>query len=62
MSPMGYIIILPSRFLARSEFCGAKGSGAPKGNQNALTHGLTTREELAWLKANNKFMRQLARL
>lgn len=25
---------------------GAPGSGAPKGNQNALTHGITTRESL----------------
>jgi hypothetical protein len=25
---------------------GAKGSGAPRGNQNALKHGLYTREEL----------------
>ena len=30
---------------------GAKGSGAPKGNQNALKHGLYTREAIAERKA-----------
>ena len=29
----------------------AKGSGAPKGNQNALKHGLYTREAIAERKA-----------
>jgi hypothetical protein len=29
---------------------GAKGSGAPKGNQNALKHGFFTREEIAHRK------------
>lgn len=27
---------------------GAKGSGAPKGNQNALKHGMYSRESLEW--------------
>ena len=36
---------------------GAKGSGAPKGNQNALKHGLYTRESLVL----NKHIRDLMR-
>jgi hypothetical protein len=36
---------------------GAPGSGAPKGNQNALKHGLFTREELEWLKNSRQFLR-----
>ena len=36
---------------------GAQGSGAPKGNQNALKHGLYTAEA----KALNKHIRQLLR-
>jgi hypothetical protein len=36
---------------------GAKGSGAPKGNQNALKHGLYTGEA----KALNKHVRDLLR-
>lgn len=36
---------------------GAKGSGAPKGNQNALKHGMYSRETLEF----NKHMRQLLR-
>jgi hypothetical protein len=40
---------------------GAPGSGAPKQNQNALKHGLCTREELAWLKESRAFFRQLKR-
>jgi len=40
---------------------GAKGSGAPKGNQNAYKHGMTTKEELAWFRAKNKFVRQNCR-
>jgi len=41
---------------------GAKGSGAPKGNQNALKHGLTTKEQLAQVKRSNAFWRAMARL
>ena len=29
---------------------GAKGSGAPRGNQNALKHGMYTRESLEFQK------------
>ena len=36
---------------------GATGSGAPKGNQNALKHGLYTAES----KAMRKHVRQLSR-
>ena len=36
---------------------GAQGSGAPKGNQNALKHGLYTAEA----KALNKHIRELLR-
>jgi hypothetical protein len=36
---------------------GAAGSGAPKGNKNALKHGLQTREALAF----NQHVRQLLR-
>lgn len=36
---------------------GAKGSGAPIGNQNALTHGMYTRESLEF----NKHIRDLMR-
>lgn len=38
---------------------GAKGSGAPKGNQNALKHGLYTREAMAEGKALTKLMREM---
>ena len=38
---------------------GAPGSGAPKGNQNALTRGLTTGEQRDWLKKANAFFREL---
>lgn len=37
---------------------GAKGSGAPKGNQNALKHGLYTSEALERRKLLAKLMRQ----
>lgn len=37
---------------------GAKGSGAPKGNQNAYKHGLYTREALEEQKALRELMRQ----
>lgn len=36
---------------------GAKGSGAPKGNQNALRHGLYSREHLEQRKAVNQLIR-----
>ena len=36
---------------------GAKGSGAPKGNQNALKHGLYTREAIAERKALRDYIR-----
>jgi hypothetical protein len=36
---------------------GAKGSGAPRGNQNALKHGLYTREELAFQRKVRDFLR-----
>ena len=37
---------------------GAAGSGAPIGNQNALKHGLYTREAIAERKALSKMMRE----
>jgi uncharacterized protein YjcR len=37
---------------------GAPGSGAPKGNQNALKHGLYTREAIKQRKALRQLMRQ----
>jgi len=37
---------------------GAKGSGAPKGNQNALKHGLYTQNTIAMRKELNELMRQ----
>ncbi len=36
---------------------GAKGSGAPKGNQNALKHGLYTRQAIAERKALRDLIR-----
>jgi uncharacterized protein YjcR len=46
---------------ARKKRCrmhgGAKGSGAPIGNQNALTHGLSTAES----KAFNKHIQEILR-
>jgi glucans biosynthesis protein len=36
---------------------GAKGSGAPPGNRNALKHGLYTREEIAERRMFNRMMR-----
>lgn len=38
---------------------GAKGSGAPEGNQNALKHGHFTREALAERKAITELMRAM---
>jgi uncharacterized protein YjcR len=37
---------------------GAKGSGAPKGNRNALRHGVYTSEAIAWRKEINELMRK----
>lgn len=37
---------------------GALGTGAPEGNQNALKHGLYTREAIAERKALGEFIRQ----
>lgn len=36
---------------------GAKGSGAPRGNSNALKSGLYTAEAIAWRKHINALMR-----
>lgn len=36
---------------------GAKGSGAPKGNTNALKHGRYTADELAFRKHLNSLLR-----
>ena len=38
---------------------GAKGSGAPLGNQNALRHGLYSREHLDWRREMNALLREL---
>jgi uncharacterized protein YjcR len=40
---------------------GANGSGAPKGNRNALKHGLYTREHLEQRKAVNDLIREARR-
>lgn len=37
---------------------GAKGSGAPKGNKNALKDGLHTAESITWRKEINALMRK----
>ena len=37
---------------------GAEGSGAPKGNQNALKHGRYTKEEIQSRKALREFIQQ----
>jgi uncharacterized protein YjcR len=37
---------------------GAKGSGAPKGNQNAFKHGMYTRDTIAMRKEVNALIRQ----
>jgi uncharacterized protein YjcR len=37
---------------------GAKGSGAPKGNRNALKHGLYTKEAIESRKAVRELIRQ----
>ena len=36
---------------------GAKGSGAPPGNRNALKHGLYSREHLDWRKKMMELLR-----
>jgi glucans biosynthesis protein len=36
---------------------GAAGSGAPKGNRNALKHGVYTSEAIDWRKHINQLMR-----
>ena len=36
---------------------GAQGSGAPKGNQNALKHGMYSRDSLAFTKHMRKLLR-----
>ena len=36
---------------------GAKGSGAPQGNQNALKHGLYTTEIRDWKRAVKRLVR-----
>jgi glucans biosynthesis protein len=37
---------------------GAKGSGAPQGNRNALKHGLHTREAIAERRAVRQLIRE----
>jgi uncharacterized protein YjcR len=37
---------------------GAEGSGAPKGNQNALKHGRYTKKAIADRRELRKFMRE----
>ncbi|MAS03690.1 MAG: hypothetical protein CL534_03205 [Ahrensia sp.] len=41
---------------------GAKGSGAPKGNKNALKHGLYTRENLQFQKHIRRLLRDSRKL
>jgi len=41
---------------------GAPGSGAPKGNQNALKHGRYTREAIAEHRALSQLLRESRRL
>ena len=41
---------------------GAPGSGAPKGNQNAVKHGLYTREAIAQRRQLSELMRQSHKL
>lgn len=38
---------------------GAKGSGAPKGNRNALKHGFYTREAIAERRAFKQMLREM---
>jgi uncharacterized protein YjcR len=41
---------------------GAAGSGAPRGNKNALKHGLYTREAIAQRRQLTELMRQSRKL
>jgi glucans biosynthesis protein len=41
---------------------GAAGSGAPRGNQNALKHGRYTAEAIAWRRKLSALMRESRRL
>jgi len=41
---------------------GASGSGAPRGNKNALKHGLYTREAIAERQKIRELMRESRRL
>ena len=41
---------------------GAPGSGAPRGNKNALKHGLYTREAIAERRSQRSLMRQSCQL
>jgi hypothetical protein len=41
---------------------GAPGSGAPRGNQNALKHGMYTREAVEQRRQLQELMRQSRRL
>ena len=41
---------------------GAEGSGAPKGNQNALKHGRFTKEAIKERKAMRKLIREAEQL
>ncbi len=40
---------------------GAKGSGAPKGNNNALKNGLYTKEAIAERRAIRRFVREASK-
>ena len=37
----------------------ARGSGTPRGNQNALKHGLYSREHLGWRQEMNALLREV---
>lgn len=52
------------RYKSRCRMHGGKGSGAPKGNQNALRHGFTTKQsklERALIKESIKKINRLIR-
>lgn len=40
---------------------GAKGSGAPKGNSNALKHGLYSGQHLDWRREVNALLRDASK-
>lgn len=46
------------RFKQRCRMHGGKGSGAPKGNQNALRHGLTTKQAIILLRSANLLLEE----